>query len=627
MKYSEKRKIINKAQILNLLVGLLSLLFLVLYAINYSSEYIKTIPQLTLTLIPVSVLFVTTILSALHFYLNSVTLKKEYFDTLLEENKHSADFIETADLPLDLEVASLLSWIKYLYVILIPATFFSVTYFFPVEFIKIKAIYLEDYLGLVAVLSFVTVLTILFAAFTIGLSKYENMRPLRTTANWLFIFAFSIVLVIVNTLLLSNHYFFSFLNFSYYLQLGVIGVFALEPLLFIALSFYTSKDRQESIPAYESRLMMLVYNFDNLVSTIQNALEYQFGYSISKEMLRTAFRDKFLKFVLLVMGAFLCMSSFVRVEQNEVAVLERFGSISGELLTPGLHFKYPYPIETVRILRPGVVRELFIGAELKEKPKIVVWQLPHYKNMNQFLLANKNNYSSRDISSYISVLNAVMGVQYSIKTDSASVFSYLYDNNNPVETLENISKSAITNIFAHSDTIEVMSNSRTKVVAELKQFIEKRVKELNLGIDIHSVNLFDIHPPTGDVAEAFQNVIGAQEEKKSLELDAIIYKYRKIPSAEVKGTSKLLEAKAQVYKKQLIAKGESIRFKQQARLYDLSPQYFYISEYLTIFDKYISGVRKIILPAGLKSEVIELNLKQNKSSDLFDIDLNKLNGN
>ncbi|HUR54363.1 MAG TPA: heavy metal translocating P-type ATPase, partial [Gemmataceae bacterium] len=53
-------------------------------------------------------------------------------------------------------------------------------------------------------------------------------------------------------------------------------------------------------------------------------------------------------------------SGFVQVETGEVGVAQRFGKVTADL-APGLHVRWPWPIETVTRLRPDEIRMIEVG--------------------------------------------------------------------------------------------------------------------------------------------------------------------------------------------------------------------------------------------------------------------------
>ncbi len=63
--------------------------------------------------------------------------------------------------------------------------------------------------------------------------------------------------------------------------------------------------------------------------------------------------------------------------------MERFGQFRGDRLEPGLHFKWPWPIERVRIVDTGRIRQVMLGTaddesgEGHDEGNVVLWTNEH----------------------------------------------------------------------------------------------------------------------------------------------------------------------------------------------------------------------------------------------------------
>jgi len=79
------------------------------------------------------------------------------------------------------------------------------------------------------------------------------------------------------------------------------------------------------------------------------------------------------------------------VQMDEEAVVERFGRpLDNIALKPGLHFKFPRPIDNVRIEKTKQVRELFLGNIAREEQKPLIWGAEHGEEIH--FLSGDNNF-------------------------------------------------------------------------------------------------------------------------------------------------------------------------------------------------------------------------------------------
>ena len=71
-------------------------------------------------------------------------------------------------------------------------------------------------------------------------------------------------------------------------------------------------------------------------------------------------RRKLLGGVIVVSLAAWVLSGLTRIEADEVGVLQRFGAVRADL-TPGLHARWPWPVETVTRVKPAEVKTVEVG--------------------------------------------------------------------------------------------------------------------------------------------------------------------------------------------------------------------------------------------------------------------------
>src|SRR5262249_23239527 len=67
----------------------------------------------------------------------------------------------------------------------------------------------------------------------------------------------------------------------------------------------------------------------------------------------------------IVLFAWLC-TCFAQINNGEVGVVQRFAEVKRDL-PPGLHIRWPWPVETVTRVRPDEIRTVEIGFRIVEK--------------------------------------------------------------------------------------------------------------------------------------------------------------------------------------------------------------------------------------------------------------------
>ncbi len=150
---------------------------------------------------------------------------------------------------------------------------------------------------------------------------------------------------------------------------------AAETLLNFLLNLYRPRRAGETPrPAFDSRLLSLLAAPDSIVRSINEAVNYQFGFDITSSwgyqlLLRNVIR---LSTVCVVM--LLALTTLVVVQPQEQGLRLRFGAIDGEVYQGAPMFKLPWPIDTAVVSDVNRVRELPLGLiKPFSNQDVIVW--------------------------------------------------------------------------------------------------------------------------------------------------------------------------------------------------------------------------------------------------------------
>ena len=126
-------------------------------------------------------------------------------------------------------------------------------------------------------------------------------------------------------------------------------------------------------PAFDSKLLGLASAPDSIVRTINEAVNYQFGFDITSSWGYQLLLRSVVRLSLLGIAILLLMSMVVVVEPGEQAVRLRSGRVVGDVAQGALIVKWPWPIETVERHDIGQVRSLVLGAKLNKTSAVNLW--------------------------------------------------------------------------------------------------------------------------------------------------------------------------------------------------------------------------------------------------------------
>jgi membrane protease subunit HflK len=235
---------------------------------------------------------------------------------------------------------------------------------------------------------------------------------------------------------------------------------------------------------------------------------------------------------------------FFTVTPREVAVVERFGKPAGNRkpVLPGLHVKWPWPVDRVVKVDVAGIKSINIGNIMDDRTTALLWTRNH--GSEEPFLTGDNNF-----------FYPYLVVDYRIK----DVFKFLYMNRDPEQNLNEAAHRIATHAFSRQRFYDIASTNRSRLAGEIAAMLQSFMDELDTGIEIVTVNLRDIHPPI-TVAEAFERVIAGYQDKQKIINDALGYRYNKIPRARATADETVETATGYAADRIKSAEGASSRF-------------------------------------------------------------------
>ena len=84
-----------------------------------------------------------------------------------------------------------------------------------------------------------------------------------------------------------------------------------------------------------------------------------------------------------------------------------------------------------------------------------------------------------------------------------------------------------------------------------------------------------------------------------------------------------LELGAEAYRQERgdVSEAEALRFKQQQKAYDASPELFVLNSFLDVLETDAAAVRKFVVASGRSTEVFIIDLQDKLRPDLLELDL------
>jgi regulator of protease activity HflC (stomatin/prohibitin superfamily) len=471
-----------------------------------------------------------------------------------------------------------------------------------------------------ALLGLFGLILFLLGKYATGLVRLEGQKLLRPGAAYLLLSAYGCFLVTADIAADLAGFPRADLIVARVLCV-VIGLIALETLLGLIMEIYRVRVRGgESRVLYESRLVGLLGQPEEVFKTAAHALDYQFGFKISESWFYR-FLEKALGWLILAQfGVFVLSTCFVVIQPGDEALLERFGEPLGSngVIGPGLHLKLPWPIDKTTNYHTEQIQTFIVGAE-PEVRNTIVWTVTHAREEN-FLVATREKSSAQfatDVnggkSPPVNLLSVSIPVQYQI----TNLATWAYVNEDPESLLQGVALREVVHYLASADFDDLMSRGREAAGKALLESMQNAADTMQLGAKIVFVGLEDIHPPQ-KVAEVFEKVVGATETRESKILQAHAYAFSTNAVASAEASNRVWAAEADEHRAVTNSAARAILFTNQELAYTAAPRVY---EQRAKLEAWVNGsrqARKYVIATTNTPDVLIFNLEDKIRQELLD---------
>ncbi len=333
------------------------------------------------------------------------------------------------------------------------------------------------------------------------------------------------------------------------------------------------------------------------------------GLDAGSQALAEALRSSFaiIKFVMIALVAVFLISGFFTVGPQEKAILLRFGRPVGEgekaLLGAGAHWAFPYPIDEV--VRVPIT-------ELQQVRSSVGWfaQTPEQETLGQEPPAGPSLNPA--IDSYVltadgNIVHARATLTYRIQDPIRYVFNFANASNLIQSALDN----ALLATAARFSVDDLLTRDRLGFQEAVRRRVEQLIAAQDLGIAVEQCSVVSRAPR--QVAQAFQNVINAGQNRDRLLNEARSEANQLLSRARAEAAGRLESARAE--RSRLIAsvQSEAETFRRLRPLYEANPALFTHQRVVETMSRALTNVQeKILLAAPEDGRSRELRLLLNR---------------
>ncbi|MFB3892708.1 MAG: SPFH domain-containing protein [Phycisphaerae bacterium] len=415
----------------------------------------------------------------------------------------------------------------------------------------------------------------LLARYAVGISERPEWRLLGAAGNYLTLNVISMALVALSLLAAyfapigaGGRTLLSVDLVAAYLIAIVQAILAVELLLNFILDLFRPRvPGQVERYSFDSRLFNLVAQPGRVGHSLAEAINYQFGFEVSKSWFYQLVVKAFAPLVLVGLLVLMGLSSLVIVESGQRYVVLHWGQ-KASVLGPGIHLKWPWPIDTAHRYAADTVHEILLGvggertkaqreASMVRKGNIVrelyLWKEEHGATEEKDFLVASPPRDERSAPS-VNVIKLVVQVNYRVKTKELDgkegehalddYMKYYAEparpgsdeaKTNPDATtldagprklIECIASREMVNYCARA-TLEkplggtdedrpeaIMTTGRERAAEQLHRLIQTAVDAQKLGVKITLVRLMAVHPPK-DLAGDYEQVLEAERRREA----------------------------------------------------------------------------------------------------------------
>ncbi len=221
-------------------------------------------------------------------------------------------------------------------------------------------------------------------------------------------------------------------------------------------------------------------------------------------------------------------SGLTSIASNEVGVVQRFGALQTDL-SPGLHVRWPWPVEDVTRVRPAEVRTVEIGFRMLTDDKAQQYELARIEQNKLRQPGNVGNDSGLTWSSAHAegivrqtdesliltgdgdLIELLATICYTVDDPRG----YLFNSQNPESVLRSVAEAVFRELIAARSFQALLGAGRSDFERAAQDKLAQRLNEATpngLGVHVEGLTIHDLHPPQ-EVVAAYHAVADAIQKR------------------------------------------------------------------------------------------------------------------
>ncbi len=301
------------------------------------------------------------------------------------------------------------------------------------------------------------------------------------------------------------------------------------------------------------------------------------------------------------------------IDPREVGLVQRFGQHVGGELGPGLHLRWPWPVDRVTRIEPDRLRMAAVGsprgavAGEPGTPASYEWNVRHAgfddtPPLERLMLTGDEN-----------LVEVAARIHYRVADAAAFAFATA----DPARLVETSAERSLRTVLAGHSLDDVLTGRRDGIEKAWHAHLAALLESLGAGVEVVSATVQDAHPPL-DVVDAFRDAASALEERETLIDEAEGYALERLPIARGEARRQLLEAEAYQSRRVEEGRGESERFELRAGAYRRANDLHRFRLQLQTIEGSLAGKPKLITDAtGGRKRFVFVDETPDRLLDVF----------
>jgi len=313
------------------------------------------------------------------------------------------------------------------------------------------------------------------------------------------------------------------------------------------------------------------------------------------------------------LAAIWAASGLRMIDPQEVGLVQRFGRHVGGELGPGLHLRWPWPVDRVTRVEPDRLRMAAVGSprgatstEAGAEPSYE-WNVRHAgfdetPPLERLMLTGDEN-----------LVEVAARIHYRVADTAAFAFAAA----DPARLVETSAERSLRTVLAGHSLDDVLTGQRDGIENAWRAHLAALLEGLGAGVEVVSATVQDAHPPL-DVVDAFRDAASALEERETLIDEAEGYALERLPIARGEARRQLLEAEAYQNRRVEAGRGESERFEMRAGAYRRANDLHRFRLQLQTIEDSLAGKPKLITDAtGGRKRFVFVDETSDRLLDVF----------